>query len=192
MNFRKLLPYILPPLALLLGGLYCYLSVFQPGCPYLRLGGNKCQYSRLFSAEGLLVEESFFNTNVTVVPQHSFANNKAAEGVFVEIWLNGNQFGSHEIERWATSAVAAEQYRTTTEVSGIAVFPCGIKPNIYFESRIADNFCAACSTGGHCRSVAQYEDYISVIKLDIGSRFTEADFIDLLNQIDQRMIEYLR
>jgi hypothetical protein len=167
--------------------------LFQPGCPYLKLGfRNPCEFSRMFSADQLLVDSTIFDANdVNIEPFNQLNHHGAAERVVVDIFLDGQVLGSHEIERWTTSIKAAEIYETIYSDDALATFPCGIANNIDYKSPVATNFCAACSVGHHCRSVAQYQDYVSIFKLDTTSAFTESDFIEILVKIDQKFGEYL-
>jgi hypothetical protein len=166
----------------------------QPGCPYLRLvGRNRCESNRDFSADQLLIEPSWFGTNIIVIHMDQLVNRGAIERNIIEIQdKQGNRIALHEIERWATSIQAEESYDNKGNTSGLPAPPCGIPPNPMYESSIADSFCGACTIGNHCKSVARYKEYVSIFEMTLSPNYSEEDFKSILAQIELQFEKYLK
>ena len=181
----------------------------QPGCPRLRLWfglRDKCEFDREFSADVLLVDETFFPVEVELTPIES-ATRYEIELAVIEIspidcldypadCNPSYSYADHEISRWITADVARSRYldalsRSFNYESG----PHFVPEDLDYQSPVAEHFRVACSDSGPwetCHAVGQYQDYVSVFGARISPTFmTHSDFSNILVKIDERMAEYL-
>jgi hypothetical protein len=165
----------------------------QPGCPYLRWWlHDLCEFPRTFPVESLLVEESNFPFDVTIDRIEPIGLDGAVERAIITVSAPGSGcLASHEIERWAWVSQADRNYIEIDQDPIPSPPPCGMKSNVPFQSVAADRFCAACSVGGHCKSVAQYQEYISIFELELSANVTQSDFEAIIRSIDARFIQLL-
>lgn len=165
----------------------------QPGCPYLRIWfRDKCEYSRL-PVDLLLIDQSYFPTAVEIErngPQkHHYG---VAELASVTVRDSERRvLGGQEIWRWARSSRAHEEYNTLVSDEFRFHFPCCTDSNFHFESFFADQSTARCSTANVCIGVLQYEDYVTVVRLEVSPEFNWMAFQSLLKKVDERFAAHL-
>lgn len=199
MNGAKLACLIITVLGLgcAIAAIAILVLVYGPRNGCVMWGYPQCETPRSFRIQVLFLAASDFP--LPILKEREFPGLlRGSQEHMARSYYGKDEFhANHEIWRYATIQQATNQFDWLREGEFRIFLDGAIRESVDYVSPIANKFYADCqslSARGYrrCAALGQYDEYVGFFDSQISPEFiSEADFISLLEKIDQRMAQSL-